>query len=171
MKIWERFGVFFKTNDGSLPGVSIEPQDPSAVRTLYFEIRKRSQLQASPPSTLWDAVANADVPLATLADPIALIDEGRTSCFHHPVHDFVVGQTPLPAIGIFVSSRSMVIDYKMGEWTQAQVETFITWLADVAERFPNTLIELDEEVSDTWTASFRDAFSELQATRSSQHQR
>jgi hypothetical protein len=121
---------YFEKDDGSLPEVIVTFRCADQVRAGFarlFAYGAKDITQGG--ARLWMGAEKVERTFETI-DDAELTMSGQAEPFHIVLGSINVSGIPLPALGIFVSRNSLVIDYRMGsEWNASTVQAFIQLLA------------------------------------------
>lgn len=121
---------YFERDDGSLPEIELAFSDVDASVAVFRLLFSISHFDpATVQCTAWSLQDNADVPFPGEGAASQVV-AGFIEPFHVLLPGLCVGGGVIPDLGVFFSSGSIVIDYRMGaDWTPQAIQDFMQVLA------------------------------------------
>ena len=124
---------YFKSDDGSLPEIELSFDAPGLMIVAFQHLYDRGAINVSEAeSMVWSIASQSERPYAGPADA-TLVASGEIEPFHVVLRGVLGSDFPIPDLGIFVSTDSLTLDYRMGpDWGQAEIGSLIELLRQLS---------------------------------------
>lgn len=125
---------YFVTDDGSLPEVQVCFSDPSLVPVAFKHLYDRGARNVTVNGGyLWIKSSDSEKPFSGYEDA-SLVASGAAEAFHVVLGGITGSSFPIPDLGVFISTHSLDLDYRMGPaWGQSEIQSFLALLAQLRE--------------------------------------
>lgn len=171
-ELWQKLHDLFDTDDGSLPEIVVESLAVDRVSAVYEWIRSQFEIYRDHGAPLlWDRVAECDVAIPDLDDPVKLLLDGQVEPFRHGLNSFEFNGVEIPQLTVAVWPTSIAFDYRMGpEWGPSQVAALFDFLWAIQQMAPDARISHLEEGGSQCSPQFTNAWNNFTRGKSATKQ-
>jgi hypothetical protein len=156
-------------DDQYSPDIFIDDLSPEHL-TATFNLLRGLSTSLGPHDYIWHKHREAEIPLADLADPTALVISGEGEQFHVRFEGLRINQTQIPVLGAFVvcsdgigqiSLHYYVNELQNGDvrWSADAVDALFELLRDIQRLAPEARIHYDLALSEDRRTAFASALA------------
>ncbi|WNZ76396.1 hypothetical protein [Pseudomonas sp. P105] len=125
---------YFTTNDGSLPEIVVTYSDASLVpKAFEYLFDHGAKNVTGDGGYLWIKASQSEKPFSGPQDAL-LVSSGSSEAFHVVLGGLCGTRGQIPDLGIYVSSDSLILDYRMGaHWGRDQIYSLLELLRQLGD--------------------------------------
>jgi hypothetical protein len=165
MNPWNAVKDLFEENDGSLPDIFIENLTHGEMEDIYSWLLSFAEVCDN--TVIYSIKEDKNVPIEYYNNPVRAFNVGEVEAFRHGLKEFIINNTVIPQLTLFIGQNEIEFDYRMGkEWGAEQVEALFEFLALIKDRAPSAQItQAYEGLYDKPNTIFTSVFEEYYKNR------
>jgi hypothetical protein len=141
-QLWKDLHDLFDTDDGSLPEIELTNLNPSQIGSVFSFLLVRGKEKDG---RFWDKELKAERNIEDVENAAMLVADYRAHPFHIVLSDIEVDGVTIPALGVFIFQKVIVLDYRMGEgWGPSELGALFCFLSQMKKLAPEMVVKLPQ---------------------------